>query len=153
MDLYLGTTNWAWGMLLIAATTTLHATGVVMMARVMIALRGRLAKRNLGARHLVMDLIGVVALVGIMLTILHGTEATVWAVAYLWLGALDTPFDALLFSLGSMTTAGAPGLALARHWQMMNLMESLNGVLLFGISTAYVFAVMQDYWLLARERH
>jgi len=45
-----------------------------------------------------------------------------------------------------MSTRGASGLTLQRPWQMMGALEAVNGMLLFGISTAYVFAVMQVYW-------
>ena len=45
-----------------------------------------------------------------------------------------------------MTTRGASGLTLERHWQMMGALEAAGGMLLFGISTAYIFAVMQAYW-------
>jgi hypothetical protein len=35
----------------------------------------------------------------------------------------------------------------------MGALEAVDGMLLFGISTAYIFAVMQDYWsLIARGR-
>ena len=40
-----------------------------------------------------------------------------------------------------------------RAWLMMGALEAMDGMLLFGISTAYMFAVMQDYWpLLTRQR-
>ncbi len=53
-----------------------------------------------------------------------------------------------------MTTRGASGLMLQRHWQMMGALEAVDGMLLFGISTAYMFAVMQAYWpLLMPHRH
>ena len=35
---------------------------------------------------------------------------------------------------------------LERRWRMMGALEAANGMLLFGISTAYIFAVMQVYW-------
>jgi hypothetical protein len=46
-----------------------------------------------------------------------------------------------------MTTRGASALMLQRHWRMMmGALEATDGMLLFGISTAYIFAVMQAYW-------
>jgi hypothetical protein len=57
--------------------------------------------------------------------------------------ALDSPRDAMLYSVDSMTTRGASGLMLQRHWQMMGALEAADGMLLFGIGTAYMFAVMQ----------
>ena len=34
-----------------------------------------------------------------MLAVLHGIEAAIWAAAYVWLGALDFPKDAILYSV------------------------------------------------------
>jgi hypothetical protein len=84
--------------------------------------------------------------VGLLLAVLHGVEAAIWAAAYLWLGVLDSPTDAILYSVDSMTTRGASGLVLQEHWRMMGALEAADGMLLFGISTAYIFAVMQVYW-------
>jgi hypothetical protein len=49
--------------------------------------------------------------------------------------------DAMLFSIDSMTTRGASGLVVQQHGQMMGALEAVDGMLLFGISTAYIFAV------------
>ena len=150
--------NWTWGLSLIAMTIAIHATGVVMMALVGLVIRARLETRNLGFRHVILIMIGVVGAVGLLLAVLHGIEAAVWAAAYVWLGALNSPKDAILYSLDSMTTRGASGLMLEQHWQMMGALEAANGMLLFGISTAYIFALMQVYWsmlsdLLMTRRH
>ena len=88
----------------------------------------------------------MIGVIGLLLAVLHGIECGIWAAAYLWLGAIDSPMDALLFSLDSMSTRGASGLTLQRHWQMMGALEAIGGMLLFGVSTAYIFAVMQLYW-------
>ena len=37
------------------------------------------------------------------------------------------------------------GNALQSHWQMMGALEAVDGMLLFGVSTAYIFAVLQGY--------
>ena len=150
--------NWAWGLSLIALTIAIHAMGVVMMAIAGLGIRVRLETRNLGLRHVILIVTGGVGAVGLLLAVLHGIEAAIWAAAYVWLGALDSPKDAILYSLDSMTTRGASGLMLEPHWQMMGALEAANGMLLFGISTAYIFAVMQVYWsmlsnLLMTRRH
>jgi hypothetical protein len=86
---------------------------------------------------------------------LHGIEAALWAAAYLWFAALDSPADAILYSVDSISTRGASGLMLARHWRMMGALEAMDGMLLFGISTAYIFTMMQTYWplLTCRRLH
>jgi uncharacterized membrane protein len=114
-------------------------------------IRARLETRKLGSWHLMPIVIGIVAAVGLLLAVLHGIEAAIWAAAYVWLGALDTPKDAILYSLDSMTTRGASGLTLERHWLTMGALEAADGMLLFGISTAFIFAVMQAYWPMVSE--
>jgi hypothetical protein len=91
-------------------------------------------------------LTGLIAAIGLSLAVLHGIEAALWAAAYLGMGALDNVAEAMLFSIDSMTTRGASGLALHHHWQVMGALEAVAGMLMFGVSTAYVFSVMQWYW-------
>ena len=98
------------------------------------------------ARRVLAILTGLIAAIGLSLAVLHGIEAALWAAAYLGLGALDNAAEAMLFSIDSMTTRGASGLVLHQHWQVMGALEAVAGMLMFGISTAYVFAVMQLYW-------
>ncbi|MGA8414539.1 MAG: hypothetical protein WB756_22525, partial [Xanthobacteraceae bacterium] len=43
-------------------------------------------------------------------------------------------------------TRGASGLVLHQHWQLMGALEAVAGMLMFGISTAYVFQVLLLYW-------
>ena len=58
----------------------------------------------------------LIGMIGLSLAVLHGIEAALWAEAYLLLGALDTPAEAMLFSIDSMTTRDASGLTLHQHW-------------------------------------
>ena len=91
--------NWAWGLSLIALTIAIHAMGVVMMALAGLRIRARLETRNLGFWHAILIVIGVVGTVGLLLAVLHGIEAAIWAAAYVWLGALNLPKDAILYSV------------------------------------------------------
>jgi hypothetical protein len=107
--------GWLWGLSLIALTMAIHATAVVMLAFVGVGIRVRLETRGLKVRDLAI-LICVIGVIGLLLAVLHGIECGIWAAAYLRLGALDSPTDALLFSLDSMSTRGASGLTLVpRH--------------------------------------
>ena len=142
----LGYPSWGWGLSLIALTMAIHATGVVVMAFVLVRFRARLETRALNLRNLIAILICTIVVIGLLLAALHGIECGIWAVAYLWLGALESPIDALLYSVDSMSTRGASGLKLQQHWQMMGALEAVNGMLLFGVSAAYIFAVMQACW-------
>ena len=138
--------SWAWGLPLIALTISIHAMGVVTMALVLVQIAVRLKHQSLRLRRAILIVIGVVGAVGLLLAALHGMEAAIWAAAYLWLGAIDSPLDAMLYSVDSITTRGASGLTLHRHWRMMGALEAADGMLVFGISTAYIFAVIQVCW-------
>jgi hypothetical protein len=35
------------------------------------------------------------------------------------------------------------------HWQLMGALEALNGTLLFGLTTAFLFAVIREVWILS----
>ena len=142
----LETVNWTWGLSLVVLTIAIHATGVVVLAFVTSRIRVRLASRRLGLRYMLPIVIGLVAAAGLLLAVLHGIEAASWAAAYLWLGALDSPLPALLYSVDSMSTRGASGLTLQGHWRMIGALEAVDGMLLFGISTAFIFALMHSFW-------
>jgi hypothetical protein len=146
--------DWAWGLGLIVVTTAVHTLGVVMLALAGFRLQNWLEKRAIRARHPVVIVIAVIGAVGLLLALLHGTEYAIWAAAYLWIGALDTPTQAMLYSIDSMTTRGASGVDLPMQWRMMGALEAADGMILFGISTAFVIAVMHAFWpLLMVRRH
>lgn len=108
--------------------------------------RIQLESRGRRLPHITAIMIAVVTVMGLLLAMLHGIEAAFWAAAYLWLGALDSPEAALLYSLDSMATRGASGSVLQPHWQILGALEAGDGMLLFGISAASIFTLMQFYY-------
>jgi hypothetical protein len=138
--------SWTWSLALIVLTTAMHSFGIVLMSLIGVRVHAYLKGQHLDFWRAVVILTTLIAAIGLSQTILHGLEAALWAAAYLWLGALDTLVQALLFSVDSMTTRGASGLVLHQHWQFLGAMEAVAGMLMFGISTAYVFQVLLLYW-------
>ena len=41
---------------------------------------------------------------------------------------------------------------LRQHWQIMGALEALNRMLLFGLTTAFPFAMIQEVWQIHRRR-
>jgi hypothetical protein len=138
--------SWIYGLVLIALTLAIHAAGVTFQISVLHAIRVRLESRNIRLAHVRATVIGTITAMGVLLAVLHGIEAALWAAAYWWLGALGSPEAAILYSFDTMATRGASGLALQSHWQIMGPLEAADGMLLFGISAAFVFTVMQFYY-------
>ena len=146
--------SWSLGLSLIVLTIAIHTTAVVLMA---FGLEKRVRVPVHKAKHdrlrAIPSVIGHIGAVALILAALHGLEGVLWASAYWWLGALDSFTDASVYSLASMTTFEIPGLTLPSRWQMISALEAVNGVLLFGISTAFLFAVIQVHWQLLSHRH
>lgn len=134
--------SWAWTLVLVAATILVHAFGVVLIIRWLRWVRVGEPDEPRRFAHTMFGAMVVIALVACFLAVLHGLEGLMWAAVYVYLGALPNPADAILYSIDSMTTRGASGLTLQRHWLMMGANEAMDGMLLFGISTAFLFAVM-----------
>jgi len=86
----------------------------------------------------------------LLVTLLHGIGAVIWAVAYCVLEALPDYRSAMLYSLNAMTSYGHEPIQLKAEWQMMGALESLNGMLLLGFTTAFLFSMIQAVLPLAR---
>ncbi len=138
--------SWTWGIALIACTVALHVSCVVLAA---VGLR-KLRIAQTGGKHPLFNTTAgsviVIVAVAWLLALAHAFECSIWATAYLHLGAVANPADAMLYSIDSLTTRGTSGLVLQHQWLMMGAIESINGLLLFGISTAFLFHVMRG-WL------
>jgi len=133
--------NWAWGMPLIIINVVIHVLGLGLInERILQVLRAVNQRHFTGAFAVVM---GVVALLA---TILHGMEGIVWAAAYRLLDALPDTHSAVLYSLSAITTYGHANIMLEPQWQLMGALEALNGILLFGLTTAFMFAMIQQVW-------
>ena len=50
-----------------------------------------------------------------------------------------------------MTSYGHAYLFLEPHWQLMGAMEALNGWLLFGLTTAFLFRMIAKVWSLGAK--
>ena len=139
--------SWTLGLSLIVVTIAIHTTAVVLMAFGLEArIRARVTKPAPGLRRAIPTVIGRVGAVALILAALHGLEGVLWALAYWRLGATDSFADASIYALSAMTTFEIPGLTLPPRFQMLSALEAVNGVLLFGISTAFLFAVIQVHW-------
>jgi hypothetical protein len=133
--------DWAWGMPLIVLTVVFHSYGLGLIDKTATAaMEDKRVFNNL--------VIGATALCA---TILHGLECGIWAIAYRIVGAIPDNRSAMLYSLNAVTSYGHEHIDLAERWKMMGALEALNGWILFGLTTALLFTVIQKAW--PRNRH
>jgi hypothetical protein len=139
--------DWAWGLPLIVSNVVFHVFGVGLINQ---HVSHRLSRFSL-ERHLAFRSAFVTGATALAITVLQGLEVISWAVAYRILGASPDNRSAMLYSLNAMTSYGHVDLYLAPRWQMMGALESLNGWILFGLTTAFLFTVIQGMWSHTRQ--
>ncbi len=141
------------GLSLIVLTIAIHTTAVVLMAfGLETRVRVRVDTKQPDRLRAIPTMIGHIGAIALTLAALHGLEGVLWASAYWGLGALDSPTDASVYALATMTTFEIPGLTVPPRFHMLSALEAMNGVLLFGISTAFLFAVIQAHWQVLSHR-
>jgi len=130
---------------LVAITVVIHALGthhwMRYMARRMVGPDGNFKRGK--------DLPAIIW-TAVTLLMLHVVEVVVWALAYRALTpitSLDTFEKAVYFSVVTFTSLGYGDITLPQHeWRMLSGIEALNGILLVGWTTAFLFAVVQRTW-------
>ena len=77
-----------------------------------------------------------------ILMIAHGLEVMVWSLAYLVVGAAPPGADLVYFAFVNYTTLGYGDVTPVENWRLLGPITAMNGVLLFGWSTALIFEVL-----------
>ncbi|WP_373502771.1 ion channel [Aestuariivirga sp.] len=123
------------GGLVFACCVAIHASFMLWTLKVALPALRRLEE----AGRLVLSMVMVVGL----LAIAHVTEVSLWAFVMGLVGAIPGEGDALYFAFTSYTTLGYGDVLAVKQWQMLGPISAMNGVLLFGWSTAVIFQALQ----------
>ena len=126
------------GAIMIAYTVVVHTMGIIGL----IACLKFMNFQALGHRNYV-GLMRPLVLVILGIFLVHTLEIWSWAFLYLWLEQFESLERALYFSTVTFTTLGYGDIILDERWQLLSSFEAANGIILFGVSTAFVFAVMR----------
>ena len=113
----------------------LHVVGILIMSEWLLHRREHFETRGsvaLGALLLVLFS---------LIMLMHLIEASLWAVFYYKRSLFVDMETSLYFSLGSYTTIGFGDVLLPQRWRLLAGIEAIAGVLLCGVSTAFIFAV------------
>ena len=92
----------------------------------------------------------MVATVGVLL-IAHVVEVLAWAFTYAIVGASPPGTDILYFAFVNYTTLGYGDVVPVERWRLLGPVAAMNGVLLFGWSTAVIFEVLRHAMRLRDE--
>ncbi len=123
---------------MVALTVVIHIAGIIGLIAYLKASGARfVGHRN----YIVMTRVLIVTILGIFFV--HTVEIWTWAVLYFWLGEFETMERSLYFSTVTFTTLGYGDITLQERWQLLSSFEAANGIILFGVSTAFVFGVIR----------
>jgi hypothetical protein len=73
----------------------------------------------------------------------HFAEVLVWSLVYAIVGAAPEGSDLIYFAFVNYTTLGYGDVTPVERWHLIGPMTAMNGVLLFGWSTAVIFEVLR----------
>ncbi|HXN16724.1 MAG TPA: ion channel [Candidatus Binatus sp.] len=76
-------------------------------------------------------------------TVAHLIEIALWAVVFLICGEFQAFGIAYYHSAENYTTLGYGDLVMSPSWRLLGPLEAANGMLMFGVTTAMIFAVIQ----------
>ena len=88
-------------------------------------------------------LIAVMIATVTVLMIAHLAEVLVWSLIYLITSAAPAGTDLVYFAFVNYTTLGYGDVTPVVRWHLLGPMTAMNGVLLFGWSTAVIFEVLR----------
>ena len=78
-----------------------------------------------------------------VLMVAHASEVIVWSLAYAIVNAAPDSADMVYFAFVNYTTLGYGDIIPIEPWRLLAPMTAMNGVLLFGWSTAVIFEVLR----------
>ena len=93
--------------------------------------------------HPVLFLAAVMIPIVSLLMATHTLEMIVWAAAYALADAAPAGADLVYFAFVNYTTLGYGDVLPVARWQLLGPITAMNGVLMFGWSTAVIFEVLR----------
>lgn len=115
----------------------IHALVMTSVVKVANALAAKKTKRS--ALFLPSVMVGTMS----VLMAAHVCEVAVWALAYLIVDAVPKGTGLLYFAFVNYTTLGYGDVVPLPDWRLLGPLTAMNGVLMFGWSTAVMFEVLR----------
>lgn len=124
--------------------TIVSLMNIMIHALVMVGAIG--IARSAGLRHTVwprLHLMAVMVATAAVLMVAHTLESVVWSAAYLMAGVAPAGSDLVYFAFVNYTTLGYGDITPVEARRLLGPMTAMNGILLFGWSTAVLFEVLR----------
>jgi len=93
--------------------------------------------------HPALFLAAVMVPIASILMATHALEVIVWSLAYAWAEVAPDDANLVYFAFVNYTTLGYGDIVPLQRWRLLGPITAMNGVLLFGWSTAVIFEVLR----------
>jgi hypothetical protein len=114
----------------------IHALVMALIVRAARAVHARFLS------HLTLRLVAVMIVTVAVLMAAHLSEIAAWSLAYALFAIAAEGTDYVYFAFVNYTTLGYGDVVPVARWRLLGPMTAMNGVLLFGWSTAVIFHVL-----------
>jgi len=84
----------------------------------------------------------LLAVVMLIVTIGSIFQVMIWALLFMALGEFREPEAAMYYSMVNFSTLGYGDIVMSERWRMLGPLEAMNGILMFGVSTAVMTAAV-----------
>ena len=136
---------------LVSAAVSVFNIAIHAVVMALVLWVARIADRHATSRPSLRLIVVMIATVSVLMAA-HIAEVVAWSVAYAIVGAAPPGTDLVYFAFVNYTTLGYGDVTPLERWHLLGPMTAMNGVLLFGWSTAVIFAVLQKALMPAQQR-
>ena len=115
----------------------LQATFVAMCLR-------RYARFKVPPKYAPSPINNIAVLAAVLMIVMIGSllQVAIWALLFILLGEFDQPEAALYHSSVNFSTLGYGDIVMSERWRLLGPLEAMNGILMFGVSTAVMTATV-----------
>jgi hypothetical protein len=102
---------------------------------------GRTRRAAFGAKLLAQ--VTPLLVVMIATTLGNFVQIVIWGVLFVFLGEFSAVYDAVYHSAVNFTSLGYGDIVMSARWKLMGPLEAVNGILMLGMTSAALVAIMQ----------
>jgi hypothetical protein len=125
---------------LVAITVTFHAAALGIVLHPVLRSTEHLETRFLSVTWLIVR-------VAWWLIVIHLIEIAAWGLFFWWQRCLPDAESSVYFSGVTYTTIGYGDLVLPKQWRLFGPVEGLTGILMCGLSTAFLIAALSKMYI------
>jgi hypothetical protein len=82
-------------------------------------------------------------LVMIVLTLANFVQIVIWGTLFIYLGEFVVAYEAIYHSAVNFTSLGYGDVVMSARWKLIGPLEAVNGILMLGMTSAALVAIMQ----------